>query len=100
MKQMITIVLKDDEYVVPYTEENIKELLEADYNQRSPIVLACGKKRVVVVISSEIESFFTNVVGDDETCKFSSKIASWEDNLKKYKKELQDIVSKMRSKIE
>lgn len=100
MKQMITIVMKDDEYVVPYTEENVKELLEVDYNKRSPIVLNCGENRMVVVISSEVESFFTSIEEDSKECQFSSKIVSWEDDLEEYRRELQDIVSKMRGKKE
>ena len=75
-------------------------MLETDYNKRSPIVLACGENRVVVVISSEVESFFTSVEEDSKEYQFSSKIASWEDDLEEYRRELQEIVSKMRGKKE
>ena len=55
---------------------------------------------MAVVISSEMESFFTSVEEDSKEYQFSSKIASWEDDLEEYRRELQDIVSKMRGKKE
>lgn len=61
----INTITNEDEYNVPKTEKNMRALMNADYTKPTLIVLEDTDDDILGIISTEVESFYTERDDDD-----------------------------------